>query len=276
MVAALVGADLATVVGEGAHATVDLVVASLASAPGALLAFLAAAGVVAFGGAVLMFIVKAGTFRALINGEERLETASGGDRFQDEFGQAKAFTLTGALMDSRQFARRAAVLATWLSAAYALLAIAYFAAMSGIVRVAESPRWAPAWPVLVLAATSLAVVSAAIINLSYDLLRVIVLTDDCSPRAAVDRLRHFVVADARQVVGIFSVIGGVTLLGTLASVLAATGLAVVAWIPFVTLLIVPMQLAVWVLRGLIFQYLSLAALAAYQTQYRRWTADRQG
>ena len=45
----------------------------------------------------------------------------------------------------------------------------------------------------------------------------------------------------------------------------------VAWVPFVSLIAVPMTIAAWLVRGLVFQYVGLTALAAYQTQYRRFT-----
>jgi hypothetical protein len=60
----------------------------------------------------------------------------------------------------------------------------------------------PAWPLLVLVATAAGVVAVAVVNLAYDLLRVIVVTDDCSVGTAAGRLRHFIIEDSRQVIGI--------------------------------------------------------------------------
>jgi hypothetical protein len=91
---------------------------------------------------------------------------------------------------------------------------------------------------------------------------------------AVGRLQRFVVEDSRQVIGIFSVIAGVLVLATAASILAAAGLAFVAWVPVIGLVVVPLQAAAWIIRGLGFQYMELAALSAYQTQYRRFSELR--
>jgi hypothetical protein len=126
----------------------------------------------------------------------------------------------------------------------------------------------------VLISTSVSILSIAGANLTYDLLRVVVIADDCSVRAAIGRLRRFVIEDARQVIGIFSVMGGVLLVGTAASIFAAAGLALVAWVPLVGLIIVPLQLTTWLVRQLMFQYTSLAASAAYQSQYRRFSESR--
>ena len=38
--------------------------------------------------------------------------------------------------------------------------------------------------------------------------------------------------------------------------------------------VLPLQAAVWLLRGLVFEALSLVGVAAYQTQYRRFGASR--
>jgi hypothetical protein len=76
--------------------------------------------------------------------------------------------------------------------------------------------------------------------------------------------------DARQVLGIFGVVLALVLLATAASVLATTGLALVAWVPLVGLAVVPLQVAAWLMRGVVFHYMDLCAWSAYQSQYRRY------
>ena len=95
-------------------------------------------------------------------------------------------------------------------------------------------------------------------------------TDDCRLSAAVARLRSFLFHVARQVLGIFGVIMALVLLATAASVLVTAGLALVAWVPFVGLAVVPLQLAAWLVRGVVFHYMDLSAWSAYQSQYRRY------
>ena len=72
-----------------------------------------------------------------------------------------------------------------------------------------------------------------------------------------EAVRAFLLADARQVLGIFGAMGAVVLLGTAAAFTLAAVLALVAWVPIVGLLFVPLQVAFWLLRGLLFQYVSL-------------------
>jgi hypothetical protein len=76
------------------------------------------------------------------------------------------------------------------------------------------------------------------------------------------------------VIGIFSVIGGIELMAGAVSLLAAAGLAPIAYLPVVSLVVVPLQAAVWIVRGLLFESLALSSLAAYQTQYRRFSEAR--
>jgi hypothetical protein len=58
-------------------------------------------------------------------------------------------------------------------------------------------------------------------------------------------------------------------LGIAASVLATAALGLIAFVPFLGLAAVPLQVAAWVVRGFVFQYLGLTALVAYVQLYRR-------
>jgi hypothetical protein len=138
---------------------------------------------------------------------------------------------------------------------------------------AASP-FASAWLLLVVAVTSAGVVSWIAANLVFDLMRVVVVTDDCRVNDAARRVLRFLLADARQVLGIFGVmalLGGVTIV---VSLVGTAGLSVVAWAPLVGIVVLPLQLAFWIVRGLFVQYAALATLSAYQTQYRRFAAPK--
>jgi hypothetical protein len=121
----------------------------------------------------------------------------------------------------------------------------------------------------VLVATSTVAVSLTIVNLAYSLVRAIVVTDDCSVSVAFGRLLAFVFQDARQVIGIFAVMWVVVVLASAVALLATAGVTLVASMPVLGLLVVPLQAAAWIVRGLVFQFMNLATLSAYQTQYRR-------
>jgi len=164
-------------------------------------------------------------------------------------------------------------LSLWLSVAYVLLAAAYFEALGAASRLSEQPRLGSVWPLIVVMATSAGFVAVTAVNLVNDLTRIIVISDDCAPRVALKRLWLFLIEDSRQVIGILAVVGALFVLATAASLLVAAGLTLVAWVPVVGLVVVPLQAAAWLVRGLVFQFMGLSALAAYQSQYRRFAQD---
>ena len=207
MVAVLVGDDLGTIFGQGVRAAADLVIGSLATAPGALTSFFAAVGLVAFGGGIVMFIVKGGTLAVIVESEHAAGDLHRGPVHLDALRRAYVYDLATILDATRRFARRSGLLAAGLSLSYLIIGWGYITALGVSFRIAETTTWASAWPLLVLVATSTSVIAVTAINLAFDLLRVIVITDDCRIRTAVRRLRAFLVADARQVLGIFGVVG---------------------------------------------------------------------
>jgi hypothetical protein len=275
VVTALAGSDLGAVVDDGVRAAAETVLGALAATPIALFAFLAALALVGFGGALLMFAVKSGTLAVLVAGERAAGDIHAHPVRAERVRRASAYSLSAVYEGVRRFGRRALVLAVWFSLADLAIAVLYLGVMGYGFSLAVARAWVAAWPLLVGLSTTTGIVAVVAINLAYDLLRVIVITDDCSVSAAFRRLAWFVTGDARQVVGIFSVIGGVMVFATIGSILAAAGLAVVAWIPIVGLIVIPLQAAAWIVRGLVFQYMSLSALSAYQTQYRRFSEDQR-
>jgi hypothetical protein len=272
MVAVLLGVDISALLGDGLPAAVEEMLLPLLNAPAALIGFVIAVSLVGVAGAVVMFTIKAGTLAVLVAGEAAAGEATHRPVSLDAIRRARVYSLDLVLKSVRRFDRRAAVLALGLGLAYVVLGGVYLTiVVDGFRWVAES-AWAAAWPLLVFVATSGAAVAMAATNLCFDLARVIMLTDDCSVRTALQRVRAFLLADARQVLGVFGAMGLAVLLATALTFAATAGLALVAWAPIVGFLSVPLQIAFWIVRGLAFQYVSLTTLSAYQTQYRRFSA----
>lgn len=270
MVAILVGADVRALLGEGVRSGAELVLGALINSPPALLSFVVAGLIVAVGGSLVMFLVKAGTLSILIEGERRADEIERAPLRWHLLAQASVYDIPHLLEGIRRFAGRAMALSLWLSVAYGLLAFGYFEALGATSRLAEQAQLGTMWPVVIVLATSIGVVAVTVVNLVYDLVRIIVVGDDCPVRVAARRLWAFLIEDTRQVIGILAVVGTLLLLAAAVSILVAAGLTLVAWVPFIGLIVVPLQVAAWLVRGLLFQYMGLTALAAYQTQYRRF------
>ena len=274
MVAAVVGTEPGSLVGEGLQSTADLVIGALATAPAALTAFFVAIGLVGIGGQAIVFACRIGTLTVVVESDARAADVHTLPLGNEAMRSATAFNIERVYEGARHFGRRALTLALWLGGLYVVVGGIYLAAVVYGLSMAVRVTWISAWPLLVLVATAVGVVTIAIVNLAYDLLQVIIVTDDCEVATAASRLRAFIVEDSRQVIGIFAVMGGLVVLATAASLFAAAGVAVIAWVPFVSLIVVPLQTAAWLARGLVFQFMELSALAAYQTQYRRFSALR--
>ena len=272
MVAVLLGIDIGALLGDGLLSTAEQILGPLVNAPAAMVAFVAAVSLVGVAGAVLMFMVKAGTLAVLMAGEGATSDVPSRPASLDAIRRARVYSLPLLWTSVRRFQRRTAILACGLGLAYLVLGGVYLTiVVDGFRWVAES-NWAAVWPLLVVVATSGAAVAMAATNLFFDLARVIVVTDDCTVRTALRRGWAFLLADARQVLGVFGAMGLVVFLARALAFTVTAALTLVAWAPLAGLLFVPLQVAFWIARGLAFQYMSLATLSAYQTQYRRFSA----
>ena len=183
------------------------------------------------------------------------------------------FSAERIIAGARRFARPMMAVAFVRAALYVFVVLVYLMLVASAV-FSGSTGWPGAWSAILLAATSVGIVAVSAINLVSDLIRVAIVTDGCSFRQAAARMWRFVILDARQVIGIVSVIAGVEIVASAVALLAAAGLAPVAYLPVVSLAVVPLQLAFWVLRSLLVEAASLSSVAACQTQYRRFATGR--
>lgn len=276
VLAVLAGADVRALLGQDLQAAGGMVAAGLAGRPEALLTFLVAVGVVAIGGGVLVFLMHAGTASVLVRGEHQGADLHRAPLRLAHIRETNAFGIGEFLAGVRRFGRRFVLLGLWLCVAYVAVAVAAVAALRVLVTLSGDHQGPLVWGLGVLVVTTGVLIAIAGFNLVYALLQVIMATDDCRLSQALGRLHAFVTHDARRVAGIFGVVLGLVLLASAASLLATAGLALVAWVPVVGLAVVPLQLAAWLLRGLIFHYMELGAWSAYQSQYRRYADPASG
>jgi len=273
MVATVAGIDLELLLSEGVVATADVVVGSLTSRPAALASFLFAVAVVAVAAEVVRFVVKAGTLSVVVTADAVAGEIQRLPLTMHVVRRARAFGLERLVTASRRFVGRAVQLSLWLALAYAVVAICYIALVTWHPP-ARGSVWLPAWSMLVLAATSTAIVAAAAARFSVTLMRIVIVTDDCSISTAARRLARFVIEDARQVVGVVAAVAGLQVVALGVGLLIAAGIAPLAYLPVVGLLLLPLQAGLWLLRRLVFDALALVGVAACQTQYRRFGAGR--
>jgi hypothetical protein len=270
LVAVVTGGSVRPLLAEGVRAAVATTLSALADVPAAFASFIVALLLVSVGGALLMFLLKAGTLAVLVEGERKAPPVEREALRYGSLARSDAYRLETLLGGVERFGRRMMALGLWLSGAYAVLGLGYVAAMTWTVHLSVQPGFNAAWPLVAATATGSAVAALALVNLIFDLMRVVIVCEDVGLRRAAARLSTFVMRDARRVIGIFAVITGLRVVGAAASLLFAAGLAIVAWVPVIGLIVVPLQAAAWLLRGLLFQYVSVTAVCAYAAEYRRF------
>ncbi len=256
------GLDPSTVFQQGARRAVLAVAAALLAHPLALIAFLAAVGVVLIGGSLFMAFVRGGTIAILAAAEReagpvehpplRLAAVRAASRFSLERATGGAQSVFG------RFARLGCLLFAAYAAVLALAGVAFTQGGTGA-----------AWDAARLAGVTAGVVTAVtLVNLLYLLTQIVIAVDDCDVLTGLARVSAFLVRQPREIGIVFAVASTLVALGTAASVLATAALGLIGFVPFVGLAVLPLQVGAWLVRGFVFQFLGLTALVAYLRLYR--------
>jgi hypothetical protein len=124
--------------------------------------------------------------------------------------------------------------------------------------------------VIAAAASSAVIVWITLVNFLYLITQIVMAVDDVGLRTALRSVVRFLRSSVREIAGIFGVVLLLVLLATAASILATAGLGLIGFVPIVAVAVMPLQIAAWLVRGFVFQYLALTALGAYLTQYRHY------
>lgn len=239
------------------------VAAALLAHPIALAAFLTAMFVVVLGGSLVMAFVKGGTIAILAAAEAEAGAIEHPPLRLDLVQRAGRFRLEHATAGAQRLFGRFARLGIGLFLAYGLVTAA--ALTTVVSRGAPSSASDAA---RIFAVTVTVIVAVTVVNLLYLLMQVAVAVDDCDARAATGRVSAFLLRRPRDVTIVFGVVSTLVALGTAASFLATTALGLIAFVPFVGLAVLPLQVGAWMVRGLVFQFLGLTALVAYLRLYR--------
>ena len=257
------------------------VFAALGQNPAALIAFSISFGIVVLGGSALTFIVKGGTVSLLAQAEAQAGPIEAPPLRAAAIRRADVVTIDGYLEGCRRVWRRYLRLGACLITMYALTALVYLGLIVAGFRLVDNIGLLLGWTVGAAIGSSALIVWISLVNFFYLLTQMVIVVDDVSVRTAVIRAARFVRNSLREVAGVFGVVLLCVGVATVGSILATAGLGVIAFVPFVGLAVVPLQVTGWLVRGFVFQYLALTALSAYLTYYRydqresgRHSADR--
>jgi hypothetical protein len=269
LVTLLVGSSVDDIVSGDLRQTLAITIAALGEHRAALGAYLAGVGVVIVGGSMLMFVVKAGSVGVLVDADRSGPPVERPPLRVETVRQAECFSLERFSDASTRFRHRFVRLGLGLLIVYGVTVGAYLLALVSFYRV--STAWGVAWlgTLGAAAASTVLVAAITIVNLIYLLVQVLVVSRDVSVARAMAGLPGFVHRQRGTVLRVFAVVLLLVLIATAASILTTAALGFIGFVPIVGLAMLPLQLLAWIGRGLLFEYLGLAALTTYAGLVRR-------
>ena len=237
------------------------VVSSLLQHRFMLIAFVLAVSLVVIGGSLFVFLVKSGTMGVLVRGESQAPAIEDDPLQVKSLALASSFSIELFVDSARTLFRRYAHLGIALMAVYLISAMAFIGILLWEIPVGDSFGYTTL-------VTVVFVLWITLVNLVYVLIQIVIAADDCGVASAARRVAVFVRQEKQVLAGIFVVILTMIALATAASVIAFTGLGLILLLPFVWLAAIPLQLAAFLLRALVFQYIDMTSIAAYLKLYR--------
>ena len=238
--------------------TISAMVSVLFAHPIALVAFLAALGVILAGGSVLMFAVKAGSVTVLLAGDRSAGVIEEPPLRFDAVKKANQATLERFTGGVKRLFPRYFRLGIALTLVYGVIGALYFAFLFG-------PRLSPAFdgPVITTLASLAVVIVITLVNFLYLLMQIMIAAEDCRVTEAVPHVVRLIRKRTKALAQVLAAILSLMLIATAASILATTALGLIAFVPFVGLAALPLQVFAWMVRGVVFQFVGLTGVATY-------------
>jgi hypothetical protein len=238
--------------------TISAMVGVLLAHPVALAAFLTALGVILAGGSVLMFAVKAGSVTILLAGDRTAGLIEEPPLRFAAVKQANQATLERFTGGVKRLFPRYLRLGIALTIVYALIAGAYLAFLFG-------PPLSPLLdgPLTTTMASLAVIIVITLVNFLYLLMQIMVAAEDCSVTEAVPHVVRLLRKRTTALAQVLAAILSLMLMATAASILATTALGLIAFVPFVGLAALPLQVFAWLVRGIVFQFVGLTGVATY-------------
>jgi hypothetical protein len=233
-------------------------VSVLLAHPMALAAFLTALGVILTGGSVFMFAVKAGSVTVLLAGDRaaaRIEEPPLRMSALQQANQASPERFVGGV---RHLFSRYLRLGIALTVVYGLIAGAYLLFLFG-----PPISGAFARPLATTLASLTVIVVITLVNFLYLLTQIVIAAEDCTVLEAVPHVVRLIRRRTKALAQVLLAILSLMLMATGASILATTALGLIAFVPFVGLAALPLQVFAWLVRGVVFQFVGLTGVATY-------------
>lgn len=268
LVGLVLGRDLRDVVSGDLRDVLSAVASALLSEPIALVAFLVAFSLVLFGGSSLMFLLKGGTVYVLAEADRLAGPIEKPPLRLATFWRSSQFTTDRFTTACARFWRRYLRLGLMLIGVYAISGAIYLVVVLGAYRVMSEGALLLGWTLVAGLGSTLLVAWITLANLLYLLVQISMAVDDHGVRSAFKRVARFLRADRRRIFSVFAIILLLVVMATVISFLVTASLSLIAFVPVIGLVVMPLQLAAWLCRGLLFEYLGTTALTTYLRLYR--------
>jgi hypothetical protein len=263
LVALVVGGDPFDLLRREPGQIVSTMVGVLLAQPVALAAFLGALGLILIGGSILMFAVKAGSVTVLLAGDRAARAIEQPPLRMAALEQANQVSIERFTNGIQSLFGRYLRLGVGLSVVYAFSAGGYAALVFG-TPLSQSLDW----PLLVGLASLTLIIVITLVNFIYLLLQIVVATEDCAVHEAIPHVARLLRRRPRDVGQVLAAILALMLMATGASILATAALGLIAFVPFVGLAAIPLQIFAWLVRGVVFQFIGLTGVATYLRLHR--------
>jgi hypothetical protein len=268
LVALLLDTSLTDLLRGDVREIVTAIISALTASPAALAAFVASSLVVLLGGSMITFIVKGGTVALLAAAERSAGPIERPPLHLQALRRASVVAIEPFLDGCARLWRRYVRIGFGLLLVYGLTGAAYLAFVLRGYALAANSAILLVWTAAAALASSALIVWITLINFFYLMTQMVVAIEDVSVRTGVRLALRFVWGHLREVAAVFGVVLVLVIVATVASILATAGLGLIAFVPLAGLAVLPLQLAAWLVRGIVFEYLALAALGAYLSHYR--------
>lgn len=274
LVALALGRDVSELLGSDLRESATGVAASLIAHPGALAGFLVSGVIVVVGGSIVMFVLRGGTMSVLVEAQRHAGPVERYPLRLSLVRRASRAHVEIFMQGLRHVRRRFLRLGFLLLGVYLLSGGLYLAVVVVGYRVVGDEGFVAGWTVLAAVFSAVLVGWITIVNTVYLVVQVIVVAADVSIRRGAVIALGLLRSEPRLVLGIFVVTVSLVGVATLASLVTTAGLGLISFVPFVGLTVLPLQLLAWLIRGLLFQYLSLVSAGAYLTVHEARASGR--
>ena len=272
LVAVLLGGDLGNLLQGSMREMFTTIADALMSEPIALVAFIAAFGIVLIGGSVLMFLIKGGVVDVMLAADAQAGPIEHEALTLRSLRHGACFNVERFVGACARLFRRYLVLGVALMITYAVSGAAYLAFVIYGYRTAGAGGFVIEWTLIAALSAVALVLWITSVNLIYLLLQIVTAIDNLAFGQAVRAVARFIRSEFLELGGVFLVVFGMVIGATFASALAWSGVGLIAFVPLVGLAVFPLQIAALILRGLVFEYIGLTAMGAYITLYRQYAA----